>query len=174
MLRGSPGFQKATSEPAGKAKKLTAWHLMPHKKKHPGKQGCSCQFRNYKIFTSPKNRSVNIYPLVLFLFSCISFLLLFVASLTSVIYQLLLIILPVVLYLHSFILLIIPNSLLFCSIYFVQLFIVWLFSVIFSVLVVFQVFQSPYQQPYGKSKNIIPQDCAIFCVSKGRESLLPS
>jgi hypothetical protein len=36
--RGFFGFQEAMSEPAGKAKKSTAWHLMPHNK-YMGKQG---------------------------------------------------------------------------------------------------------------------------------------
>ncbi len=36
LLGGSLAFQEATSEPAGKAKKPTALHLMPHGK-HLGK-----------------------------------------------------------------------------------------------------------------------------------------
>jgi hypothetical protein len=36
LLGGSMVFQEATSEPTGKAKKLTSQHLMPHNK-HLGK-----------------------------------------------------------------------------------------------------------------------------------------
>jgi hypothetical protein len=50
---GSLVFQEATSEPAGKAKKATALHLMPHNK-HPAKQVCHCQFHNHKIFNPCK------------------------------------------------------------------------------------------------------------------------
>ncbi len=64
LLGGSMVFQEATSEPAGKAKKLTAWHLMPQKK-YPGKQGCNCQFHNHKIFNPQRHRTVNTHPSVL-------------------------------------------------------------------------------------------------------------
>ncbi len=40
-------FQEAMSELAGKAKKPTACHLMPHNK-HLGIQGRNCQFHNHK------------------------------------------------------------------------------------------------------------------------------
>ncbi len=45
--RGFYGFQNASSEHAGKAKKATTWHLMPHNK-HLGKQDCNRQFCNHK------------------------------------------------------------------------------------------------------------------------------
>ncbi len=61
---GSMVFQKATSEPTGKTKKPTAWHLMPHNK-HTGKQGCNCQFRNNKIFNPHKHRVVTLQYLLM-------------------------------------------------------------------------------------------------------------
>jgi hypothetical protein len=64
---------------------------------------------------------------------------------------------------------------LFCLII-VRLFVVRLFSFIFCFVTgnVFQVFRSPEQQPSGKSINIIPQDCPIFCLSIGSKTLLQS
>jgi hypothetical protein len=43
---GFYGFPKG-HEPEGKTKKPTACHLM-HQNKHPGKQGCNCQFSYHK------------------------------------------------------------------------------------------------------------------------------
>ncbi len=66
------GFQKATSELSGKAKKSTACHLMPYNK-HLGKQICNRQFRNHKIFKPCKTRSVNFCPSALSMCNCIKF-----------------------------------------------------------------------------------------------------
>jgi hypothetical protein len=81
-------FREAASKPAGKAKKSTAWHLMPHNK-HPGKQGCNFQLCNHKIFSPRKHRTVTIHRSVFVHVQCISFQSLFVVSLSAVIHQLL-------------------------------------------------------------------------------------
>jgi hypothetical protein len=173
LLGGSMIFQEATSEPAGKSKKPTAWHLMPHNKQ-PGKQGCNCQFRNHKIFkylTLAKHRMVTTCSQYFFMFST-SVLIVFIASLSAVVYQLLFVILPVALiYIHSFLFNLI--LFLFCLIHFVWLFSVrlldfwcyflfWYWHCIPGIL----IHNTLYQQPSGKSINIIPQDCAVFCLTE--------
>jgi hypothetical protein len=65
-------FQEATSEPAGKARKPTALHQIPHNK-YLGKQGSNHQFSNHKIFNPCKTRSVNFCLSALFICNCIQF-----------------------------------------------------------------------------------------------------
>ncbi len=67
---GFIGFQKATSEPAGKEENLQhdIWCL-----KHLGKQGCNWRFHNHKRFNPRQSRSVNIRPSVLFMFNHLQF-----------------------------------------------------------------------------------------------------
>ncbi len=72
MLEGSIIFQETTSEPAGKGKKLTPWHLVPYNK-HLDKQGCTCQSHNHKISNPRKCRMVITHPSVSVYVQCISF-----------------------------------------------------------------------------------------------------
>ncbi len=172
---GYYGFQETTFELAGKAKKPAAWHLMPHNK-HLGKQGCNCQFRNHKIFNTRKYGMVTIQPSELFVFSASFFNCVhcrFICCCLSVLF----VSLPVAsIHIHSF------DHLQSC------------FCFVRSTLFEYSVFNYSLIQGYFLSWywNCIPgilipisttirqvnkhhtQDCAIFCLSIGSESLLPS
>ncbi len=176
---GSMDFQEATSEPAGNAKKPTAWHLVPNNE-HPGKQDCNCQFRNHKIFNPCKHRTVTIYPSVFVHVQCVSFQSSLFASLSVVIHQLLFNILPIVFALASLVSVQLPlYLLLFWSNCIVWLFSVRLVSVIFSVLIL--ELYSRYLDPHNTTSSTIWQvnkhhtpDRVIFCLSIGSKSLLQS
>jgi cellulose synthase/poly-beta-1,6-N-acetylglucosamine synthase-like glycosyltransferase len=151
LLGGSLVFQEATSGPAGKAQKPTAWYLMPHNK-HPDRQGCNYQFCNHKIFSPRKHRLVNIHPSVFVHAQCIIFLSLFIASSSALIcscYSS-----PSQLFCIC-ILLLLLEYLQFCFC-FVWLFSVRLFSVIFcsDTRVVFKAFWSTY---YHINNNLASQ-----------------
>jgi hypothetical protein len=150
-------FQEATSELAGKTKKLTAWHLMSHNK-HLGKQGWNCQFHNHKIFNTGKTLDGHHSPLSICLCSEHQLLIFihcqFICCCLSVVIRLL----ASCLDLHSFISVWLPlilflfyRSALFDYSVFNYL-TIRLFSAIFcsDTGIVFQVFWSPYQQPSGK------------------------
>ncbi len=149
---------------------------MPHNK-HPGKQGCNCQFRNHKIINPRKIVWSTLTLQFLFMLSisfwsflCCQFI---VCYLSVVIFHIASCFVFVFIFLS-----VISNLLLFlfCSLCFIWLLVVWLFSVILCSDTgnLFQVFWSSYQQPSGKSINIIPQDGAIFCLNLWSENLLPS
>jgi hypothetical protein len=84
---GSVVFQEATSEPAGKAKKPAACHLMPHNK-HLGKKGFNCQFRNHKIFNLASiYKTVTIQPTDLFMCSITQLFSVIFCSDTGIVFQ---------------------------------------------------------------------------------------
>jgi hypothetical protein len=105
-------FQKATREPDGKAKKPTAKHLMPHNK-HSGYQGCKCQFYDHNIFnTSVFHVQLHQFSIVIscqFIFCYLPVICLFASCF----------------FLAFFILPIISNSLLFCLLCFLHLFVIY-------------------------------------------------
>ncbi len=171
-------FQEATSEAAGKAKKPTAWHLMPHK---------NYLGNRVAIFRSVIARCLTLANIgrspftlqYLFMFSASVFNRIrcqFICCCLSVVIRLLdscfysnsLVSVQLLLFLF-----------LFWSLCFVWLFIVWLFdySVSFSVLILYSRYFNPQilfnYQPTGKSIHHTP-DCAIFCLGIGSKSLLQS
>jgi hypothetical protein len=150
---------------------------MPHYK-HPGKQGCNCHLPSHKIFNPCKYRTGATQTSELFMFSA-SVLIIFIASLPAVVISCYSSHCKLLRFTFIHFCSIISNSVsvlfgLLCSS--IQCLITRSFSVIFcsDTGISFQVCGSPYQQPSGKSINIIPQDNAIFCLSIGSESLLPS
>jgi hypothetical protein len=153
------GFQEAMSEPAGKAKKPTACHLMPHNK-HLGKQGCNFQFRKHKIFNPWKTRSVNFRPSALFTCNCIQF---YIIICCWVVIRYFICCLVFVFDYIFF---------LFCCFKFILLSVRSVHQIIqYSITEyyfcpdignVFQVFRSPLQQPPSKSINITTQDLHLL------------
>ncbi len=141
---------------------------MPHNK-HPGKQGCNCQFRNHKIL-NPRKIVWSTFTLqFLFMLSATVFHRFFVASF-SVCYLSVVIFHIASCFVFVFVTLSIISNLLlflFCSLCFIWLLVVWLFSVFFCSDTgnLFQVFWSSYQQPSHKSINIITQDWAPFVLT---------
>jgi hypothetical protein len=146
-------FQEATSEPAGKAKKPRAWHLIPHNK-HLGKQGCSCWFHNHKMFNPHKTQDGHHSAFGIVYVQCISLCCQFICCCLSVVIRLC----QLLWFTFIHFCLIISNSvsvlfnLLSSTIQCTRLFSSTFCS---DTGLVFQVFWSPYQQPSSKSINII-------------------
>jgi hypothetical protein len=124
------GFQEAMSEPAGKAKKLTACHLMPHNK-HLGKQGCNFQFRKHKIFNPWKTRSVNFRPSALFTCNCIHF---YIIHLLLIRYSLFYMLFSICVWLFFLFCFVVSNSFCFLFILFIRSFNIRLLSIIFVLI----------------------------------------
>ncbi len=131
---------------------------MPHKK-HSGEQGCNCQYHNQKIFNPNKNRWVNIYLSVLFMFNCLSFSSLFVSSLSSVTYQMLFIILPVVSYPQSFISSVISNMFLF----------LFLFTLFYLIITLSRILRVVYFLFFNVTQQI--RFCSSYSISGDKKTL---
>jgi hypothetical protein len=176
-------FLEATSEPGGKPKKLTAWHVMPVENQR------NCQHDMWCLITNTQTSRVAIVssvitrylttdghhsPFSICLCTVHQFLIIFVASLSAVVYQLLFVSLPIVsIHIHSFLYRFDRSALLEYSVFdysFIQcvIFLFWYWNCIPGIWIHKPIQPSTIRKV---NKHHTP-DCAIFCLSEGSKGLI--